>query len=201
MGHYRERALVEIACNCKTLTCKCTPHSLFQTLTSLTCVLLHAQVCNVVSQHFFGDYGSVAAQFPPLHVPSAPKQHHHDRGTIFGNVPDPSFFSNFQMPFLSFEEIIVKDRDNSNGNTSEIVKVGDVLPHGNDFFKEFTRLESLRDDAVAVVFNESDLQTLERSDWVDEEDDVQQPLFSVFRITTDGRTPFAQERNSGEIIL
>ncbi len=154
-------------------------------------------------------------------------------------LPNPSFFSNFQMPFLSFEEeITIRDSNTSSPFNPQRGAPGERFSsyggrdaavqsppgHNQGFYHHEHQDYDYEDDEdegeeegpmvlsdfgnVSMVvgasqffdqldrmvsqeplMNETGLQELERKDFMGAR---KQPQFSVYRITTDGRTPFEQ---------
>ncbi len=135
-------------------------------------------------------------------------------------LPNPSFFSNFEMPFFSFEEeISIHDSNSSRSHagSGDFGNFGSFSSHyGDDDDDEppmvlsdfanvsmevgaaafFDQLERMA--AQQPLMNETNLEELGRQDFMDSPSS-RQPEFSVYRITTDGHTPFDDESKS-EII-
>lgn len=140
-------------------------------------------------------------------------------------LPDPSFFDNFQMPFLSFEEIIVKDKNSSlfatPANPAQAFGFGSFRRNFHDQFRNQVRVQTSRgrdadghslsysllqpghrppvyDNRTGIQYAEA---AVEISEGEADEDDIDiatnpNKLYSVFKITTDGKTPFDKEEES-----
>ncbi len=109
-------------------------------------------------------------------------------------LPDPSFFSNFQLPFdHSFEEeITIRDKEDS--STNEYEEEQDepmVLSDFGNVTMEFGA-STFFDQIEKIAPKES------VSSNVDEDYSMEggADQFSVYRITTDGHTPFDKESDS-----
>ena len=104
-----------------------------------------------------------------------------------GRIPGPSFFSNFQMPFMSFEEVYVTDKNDSQKSQRRPAYDG-----FNENFppKYFHQLESFADRQPIIN------QSLDHDKDLKDDLDAGDNLFSVYRITTDGRTPYEYEKNA-----